>query len=272
MNSSDTASLAGKTALITGGSRGIGAGIAFQFAKKGITGIAVTYANSPEAAEETLATCRKLGVQKTVAIHGDLLDAEIGPNLIPKVLAGLDTNTLDIVVNNAAVVDLTLMEPFEGITLDAFSKAMQGHVFGMISIIRAALPHLPPRGGRVINISSVRSKTANDDPMMIYGATKAAVDSITRSLALVYGIKTGATFNSVSVGSTLTDAMKKVIDMVGPVVEQEGISHYTTEKRMGLPEDVAFVVGFLASEEGRWINGSHVAANGGSRDLLALQG
>ncbi|KIW66718.1 hypothetical protein PV04_06022 [Phialophora macrospora] len=269
---SDPASLAGKTALITGGSRGIGAAIAFQFARKRITGIAVTYANSPEAAEETLATCRELGVQKTVAIHANLLDAEIGSNVIPKVLAGLGTKSLDIVVNNAAVIDFTLMQPFEGITLDAFSKAMQGHVFGMISVIRAALPHLPQRGGRVINISSIRSKTANVDPMMIYGATKAAVDSITRSLALAYGIKTGATFNSVSVGSTLTDAMKKAIELVGPAIEQEGIADFTAEKRVGLPEDVAFVVGFLASEEGRWINGSHVAANGGNRELLALQG
>ncbi|EXJ58221.1 hypothetical protein A1O7_05646 [Cladophialophora yegresii CBS 114405] len=272
MTSSNPSSLAGKTALITGGSRGIGAAIAFQFAKKGITGIAVTYANSPEAAEEVLATCRELGVRKTVAVHADLLDAEIGPNVIPKVLAGLETKTLDIVVNNAIVVDFALMQPFEGITLDAFSKAIQGSVFGLISIVQAALPHLPARGGRVINISSIRSKTANTDPMMIYGASKAAVDSITRSLALTYGIKTGATFNSVSVGGTLTDALKNVIQQVGPALEQQIVADFTTEKRMGLPEDIAFVVGFLASEEARWINGSCVAANGGNRDLLALQG
>ncbi|OCT51199.1 3-oxoacyl-[acyl-carrier-protein] reductase FabG [Cladophialophora carrionii] len=238
----------------------------------GITGIAVTYANSPEAAEQVLATCRKLGVQKTVAVHADLLDPEIGPNLIPKVLAGLETKTLDIVVNNAVVVDFSLMEPFEGITLTAFSKAMQGNVFGLISIVQAALPHLPPRGGRVINISSIASKSANPDPMMIYGASKAAVDSITRSLALTYGIRTGATFNSVSVGGTLTDAMKKVIEHAGPAAEQQVIADFTAEKRIGVPEDIAFVVGFLASEEARWINGSQVAANGGSRGLLALQG
>src|ERR1700761_4932185 len=121
-NTSDPSSLAGKTALITGGSRGIGAGIAFQFAKKGITGVAVTYANSAQAAEEVLAKCRALGVQRTVAIHADLLDAQVGPTVIPQVLAGLEAKTLDIVVNNAAVVDFTLMEPFEGITLNAFSK------------------------------------------------------------------------------------------------------------------------------------------------------
>jgi 3-oxoacyl-[acyl-carrier protein] reductase len=267
-----SSSLAGKTALITGGSRGIGASIAIQFAKKGIAGVAVTYATSRNAAEEVLAACRKIGVKNTLAVQADLLDPQIGPNVVAKVLAGLETQTLDILVNNAAVVDFSLAEPFEAITLNAFSKAMQGHVFGMISVTRAVLPHFPPRGGRVINISSIRSKTANADPMMVYGATKAAVDSITRSLALKYGIETGATFNSISVGATMTDAIKKAIDHMGPVVQEMGIADYTTEKRMGLPEDIAFVVGFLASEEGRWINGAHVAANGGNRELLALQG
>ena len=266
------ASLAGKTALITGGSRGIGAAIAIQFAKKGITGVAVTYATSKDAAEEVLATCRKYGVAKTVAIQADLVDPEIGEHVIPQVLTGLDTKTLDIVVNNAAVVDFTLMEPFEQITLKAFSTAMQGHVFGLISITRSTMRHFPARGGRVINISSIRSKTANTDPMMVYGATKAAVDSFTRSLAVTYGPRTGATFNSVSVGATMTDALRKAMDLMGNVVEEIGMADVTTEKRLGVPEDIAFVVGFLASEEGRWINGACVAANGGSRELLGLQG
>ncbi len=272
MAPSDTSSLAGKTALITGGSRGIGEAIAIQFAKKGITGVAVTYANSESAAEGVLKKLRELGVKKTVAIHADLLDPQIGRNVIPKVLAGLETKTLDIVVNNAAVVDFALMEPFESITLNAFSKGMQGHVFGMISIIQSTLPHLPKRGGRIINISSITSKLANPDPMMVYGATKASVDSLTRSLAVAYGVKTGATFNSVSVGATATEAFNKAVDLMGPVMRDMEVARYTTEARMGLPEDVAFVVGFLASEEGRWVNGAHVAANGGNRDLIGLQG
>lgn len=267
-----SASLAGKTALITGASRGIGAAIAIQFANKGITSVAVTYASSPDAAEVVLAKCRELGVKKTVAVKADLLDPQIGPNLIPKVLTGLGTNTIDILVNNAAVVDFSIFQPFEDITLDAFSKQMNGNVYGMISVTRAVFPHLPPKGGRVINISSIRSKTANTNPMMIYGAAKAAVDSVTKSLALTYGISTGATFNSVSVGGTMTDATKAAIELIGPAVEEQNISDVTTEKRMGLPEDVAYVVGFLASEEGRWINGANIAANGGNRDLLGLQG
>jgi 3-oxoacyl-[acyl-carrier protein] reductase len=271
-SSSSPSSLAGKSALVTGGSRGIGAAIALQFAKKGITGLAVTYANSKEAADAVLAECRALGVAKTVAVHASLLDPEIGPNLIPKVLAGLETKTLDIIVNNAFVADFATMQPFESISLDGFSKQMNGNVFGMISIIQAALPHLPAKGGRVINTSSVASKIGNNDPVIVYGASKAAVDSITRSLAVVYGAKTGATFNSVSVGATLTEATKKVVEAGGQQIIDDNVADVTAEKRMGLPEDIALVFGFLASEEARWINGANVAANGGAKSMLALQG
>ena len=220
--------------------------------------------------------CQSLGIPRQALtirqIHADLLDAQIGPNTIPKMLSGLECKTIDILVNNAAVVDMTLLQPFEHITVDAFGKGFQGHVFGVISLTNAVMQYFPPRGGRVINISSVASKIANDDPMMIYGATKAAVDSITRSLAAAYGISKGATFNSVSVGATLTDAMKTVIDMVGPTVEEGFKAEITADARLGQPEDIAFIVGFLASEEGRWVNGANVSASGGHKSLLGLQG
>ena len=271
-SSSSPSSLAGKSALITGGSRGIGAAIALQFAKKGITSLAVTYANSEEAANSVLAECRALGVAKTVAVHANLLDTEIGRNLIPKILAGLETKTLDIIVNNAFMADFAVMQPFESITLDGFSKQMNANVFGMISVTQAALPHFPATGGRVINTSSVASKIGNTDPVIVYGASKAAVDSITRSLAVVYGANTGVTFNSVSVGATLTDATKKVVEAGGQQIIDDNVADISAAKRMGLPEDIAFVFGFLASEEGRWINGASIPANGGAKSMLALQG
>ena len=271
-SSSSPSSLIGKSALVTGGSRGIGAAIALQFAKKGIISLALTYANSKDAADAVLAECRALGVAKTVAVRTDLLDTEIGPKLIPKVLAGLETKALDIIVNNAFVSNFEAMQPFESITLDGFSKQMNGNVFGMISIIQAALPHLPSKGGRVINTSSVASKIGNTDPVVMYGASKAAVDSVTRSLAVIYGAKTGATFNSVSVGATLTDSTKKVVEAGAQQIVAENVADVTAEKRMGLPEDVALVFAFLASEEARWINGANIAANGGARSMLALQG
>ena len=258
--------------MVTGGSRGIGAAIALQFAKKGITGVAVTYANNKEAADAVLAECRALGVAKTVAVHAGLLDKDLGANLIPKVLAGLETKTLDIIVNNAYLSDFAAMQAFESITLDGFSKLMNGNVFGIISIIQAALPHLPSKGGRIINSSSLSSKIGNDDPLVVYGASKAAVDSVTRSLAVIYAAKTGATFNSVSVGATLTDTTKALIDAGGQQIVDENVADITADNRIALPEDIAFVVGFLATEEGRWINGANIAANGGAKSALALQG
>ncbi|OAG37318.1 hypothetical protein AYO21_08503 [Fonsecaea monophora] len=273
-SASDPSSLHGKTALVTGGSRGIGAGIALQFVRKGVAAIAITYATNLKAAEETLSQCRSISPNlKTAAIQADVLDPCVGPKLIPKVLEGLGTDKIDIVVNNAALVnDLSLMQPFADITADVFGKTMQGNVFGAMSIINSALPHFPPKGGRVINISSIASKMANSDPLLTYGASKAALDSITRSLASFLSVKTGATFNSVSVGPTSTDPVKAVAQEFGEAFVEDATKLFTVERRLAEPDDIAFVVGFLASDEARWINGSHIAANGGNKELLALQG
>lgn len=265
-----TSSLAGKTALVTGGSQGIGAAIALHFTRKGISGIAITYASNIKAAEETLAKCRAISPSlKTVAVQADLSDPDIGPNLISKTLKGLGSERLDIVVNNAALLnDLGSLEPFEKVTLGNFTKTMQCNVFAPMNIIAAALPHLPPRGGRVINISSIASRIANDDPTMVYGASKAALDLVTKALGNVYGIKTGATFNTVSVGPTASATTKAFGEQVPELMEM-WVSGATSEKRMGVPDDIAYIVGFLASEEGRWINGQQLPANGGHRSMLA---
>ncbi|OQV06709.1 hypothetical protein CLAIMM_11245 [Cladophialophora immunda] len=240
-STSDPSLLQGKVALVTGGSRGIGAGIALQFARKGIAAIAITYATNLKAAEETLSKCRSISPSlKTAAIQADVLDPSIGPNLIPKVLKGLETDRIDIVVNNAALVnDLSLVQPFANATSDAFGKTMQGNVFAPMSIINSALPHFPPKGGRVINISSVASKLANSDPVLTYGASKAALDSITRSLASLLGMKTGATFNSVSVGPTSTDTVQAVIQEFGEKFVEDATKLFTTERRLAEPEDIA---------------------------------
>src|SRR5947209_5772915 len=113
INTQSTSSLHGKIALVTGGSKGIGAGIALQLAIKGIAALAITYASDPKGAEATLSKCRSISPSlKTVAIQADLLDPSIGPNLVSKTLEGLATKRIDIVVNNAAVVDMSLLEPF----------------------------------------------------------------------------------------------------------------------------------------------------------------
>lgn len=267
-------SLQGRSALVTGGGRGIGRAISLQLARKGITAIAITYVGNKTTADEVAAKCRDLGAKKAIVIKADLLDPEIGPGLIASVLSGLETESLDIIINNAAIVDMSLNEAFERTTARGFSTVMQGNCFAPISVIQAALPHLPSKGGRIINISSIASRDAPPDPLMTYGASKAALESFTRSLALAFAKKHLATFNSVSVGATRTESMQKALD--GNFFPQEFVDKMmdrsSAEYRVGEPEDVAMIVAWLASEESRWINGASVMAHGGDKAMIALQG
>lgn len=265
-------SLASKSAIVTGGSRGIGRAIAIHLARKGLSKLAVTYVGNVASAESTLHDCRKLGVEKAIAIQANLLDPSIGTNLIAQVLGGLDTSTIDILVNNAAVVTPDKTEPVTETTLGTFLEMMQGNVFAPISIINACMPHLPASCGRVINISSTAAKMANPDPIMTYGASKAALDSYTRSLAGLFAKEKGATFNGVCVGPTATDALNAASQTFSSEFLEDLTKGISAAHRVGVPEDIAYIVGFLASEEARWVNGACVSANGGYRDLLPVLG
>lgn len=269
-----TSSLRGKTALVTGGGRGIGRAISLHLARKGVTALAITYVRDQGAADEIAAKCLDLGVERVVAIKADILDSNIGAKLIDEVLAGLKTSTLDIVINNAAIVDMSLNEPFESTTLSGFSKTMQGNCFASISIIQAALPHLPAKNGRIINISSIASRDGPPDPLMTYGASKAALESFTRSLAMAYARKHLATFNSVSVGATRTEATVKAFEgnFFSDEFKDKMLDRSSAEKRMGEPDDVAMIVAWLASDESRWINGASIMAHGGDKSMIPAQG
>ncbi|KAF4120834.1 3-oxoacyl-[acyl-carrier protein] reductase [Geosmithia morbida] len=262
-------SLAGKTAVVTGASRGIGQAIAIYLAKKGLENLAVTYVAQAAAAEAVIEECRRIGVKKAVAIRADLLDPEFGSTVINGALKGLDVSVIDILVNNAVLTDMSLSEPVTQITDDGFAKTMRGNVYSAVTAINTLLPHLPKHGGRIINISSVAAKMANDDPLMPYGASKAALESFTRSYAKAFAASKGATFNNVSVGPTVTDASLAVKDFIPAGYLERIAEQITAAKRLGKPEEVAYVVGFLASEESQWINGANVSANGGLNDYLA---
>lgn len=264
-----SASLKGKYALITGASRGIGAAIALQLAKKGIDGIAITYLGSESRAKSICSDIAKYGT-KAVAIQADILSCTFGEDVVQSALQKLETSHLDIIVNNAALADLKGQQNFTETTLDGFQLMLQGNTFAPISLIRAALPHLPAYGGRVINISSISSREPNPDPIMTYGASNAALDSYTRSLATKYAAEKHATFNSVSTGPTTTEGMNAIMDTLPAAAIERFKSKQTAEHRFGTPEDVAFVVGFLASEESRWINGASIPANGGG--VIVLHG
>ncbi|KAH8654163.1 gluconate 5-dehydrogenase [Ilyonectria robusta] len=243
-------SLAGKTAIVTGGSRGIGRAIALHFARKGLSNIAITYVANRNAAEATLDECRKLGIKHSIAIQADALDPDFGTKIIPEVLRGLKTTTIDILINNAVLADPSAAKPIKETTLKNFLEIMQANVYAPVSLTTALMPHLPTYRGRIVNISSCASKQANSDPIITYGASKATLDSFMRSFADNFAKEKGATFNS--------------------VIEQ--LRETSAADRIGVPEDIAYIVGFLASEESRWINGAAVSANRGNRKVLAALG
>ena len=269
MTTTIPAPLIGKVALVTGGSRGIGAAIAIELARKGAAAVAITYVDNLAAAENTLARIRAVSPNATfTAIKADLLSPSFGEDTVKATLSNLKTSHLDIIVNNAAISDMRHQEPFEEMTYEGFERMMRGNGWGPIQLIRAALSHIRA-GGRIINISSTSSKRPNLDPVMAYGMSKAALDSITRSLAVKYAAEKKITINSVSPGPTETDLLAQTLR--GDARLASSVAQGSTaEKRSGKPEDVAGVVGFLASDEARWINGNHVPASGGRAGIMDM--
>ncbi|KAK2041105.1 NAD(P)-binding protein [Colletotrichum somersetense] len=269
-SSSETWSLKVKAAIITAGSRGIGSRIAVHFARKGLSNLAITYLANKAEAETTIEKCRELGVN-AIAIQADVTDATVGRNIIEDALNGLNVTTVDILVNNAALSDISRAANVKTIEAENFNEIMIANVYTPVSLMVAFIEYAPKDGGRVINISSLASKLGNTDPMITYGATKAALDSFTRSFANTFSAATGIPFNSVCVGPTETDAFDMVSSLI-PGFHDTQIAMSTAANRVGNVDDIAYIVGFLAREEVRWMNGASVSANGGHRQTLALFG
>lgn len=256
------APIQGKKALVTGGSRGIGAAIAFELARLGASHIAITYQNNADAASRVISRIKTENSETVVkAIQADLLDENFGVYVVKQACIELNVSNLDIVVSNAAILDERIHESFEIISLKGFQLTMLANAWAPLQVMQAALPVMN-RGGRIINISSSSSTRSNPDPIMTYGMSKAAVDNLTKSVAVKYAAEKGITINSVSPGPTETDilagALKASEDLAKRISQGA-----TAEKRPGKPEDVAEIVGFLAGPGGRWINASLIPADGG---------
>lgn len=243
--------LQGRTALVTGGSRGIGRAISLRLARDGAR-VAVHYGSNEAAAKQTVADIHAAGGD-AFAIRADL--GAVGA--VEAVWAGFDAEAdgLDVLVNNAAI---GARGGFAEQRPEAVAKVFAVNVQAPFQLIQQAVSRIRD-GGRIVNISSGVTRIAFPEDVA-YAMSKGALDVMTLALAKEFGPR-GITVNSVAPGIIDTEMNPWLAD---PVAHAEAAS-YSTFNRVGQPADVADVVAFIASDDGRWVSGQYVDATGGSR-------
>jgi len=244
--------LEGKVAIVTGGSRGIGAAIAKRLGTDGAD-VVVNYNRDEAAALEVAAQIEGLGC-RTVAIQADMGDSAQIESLFSQAMQVF--GRLDILVNNAGVSGFQALETID---VASYAHMFDINVRGPLLAMRQAAQYFGTQGGRVINISSsiTRSPTSH---WTIYAAGKAALEMMTACLAQELGPR-HITVNAVAPGVTTTDMLHTVM----PAEVQQAMTNNTALGRLGQPDDIADVVAFLCSHDGRWITGQTLIANGGLR-------
>ncbi|MEH0424354.1 SDR family oxidoreductase [Streptomyces sp. B21-083] len=247
--------LTGRTALVTGSSRGIGRAIAVRLAREGAL-VAVHCATGREAADEVVAAIEKDGgrafaVQAELGVPGDVHQLFLGLEEGLKERTG--STELDILVNNAGVMGGVSAEDMAP---DQFDRLFAVNARAPFFIIQRALANLT-RGGRVVNISSGLTRFANPEEIA-YAMTKGAVEQLSLHFAK-YLAPRGITVNSVAPGITRNGS--PVFDIPEAVEQMARLSAFG---RVGEPQDVADVVAFLASDDARWITGAFIDATGGT--------
>ena len=247
------ANLKGKTAVVTGASKGIGAAIAEELAARGAS-VVLNYARSGEQAESAAERIRANG-GSAKAVRADISKPAEAKRLVDTAVS--EFGGLDILVNNAGVYDF---QPVEKVSEEHFDRLFGLNVRGLLFATQAAVKKFGDNGGSVINISSVASSAAVPNSS-VYSATKAAVDSITRTLAAELGPRK-IRVNSLLPGPVVTEGtqgMKGFDDLAAQLIPQTPLG------RVGQPHDIATVAAFLASEDAAWITGQSITASGGLR-------
>ena len=245
--------LQGKVALVTGASKGIGAAIARELAARGAA-VAVNYSGSKSGADKVVADIQAAG-GKAIAVQANLADPDsIGP-LIETVARQL--GPISILVNNAGIYEFA---PVEQITPEHFNRLFNVNVLGLLLTTQAALRQFSSEGGSIINIGSVAGEGIGS--AAVYSATKGAVDSITASLAQELGARK-IRVNAINPGMIETEGAHAA-GFVGSDFHKEAVAR-TPLGRIGQPGDVATIAGFLASDDGAWVNGQFIQAAGGYR-------
>jgi len=247
-------SLQGKVAVVTGASKGIGAGIAKAFAAQGAS-VVVNYASSSSGADAVVAEIKRAG-GKAVAVRGSVAkEAEVRRLFVEAFEA---FGRLDILVNNAGVYQFGALEE---VTEAEFHRQFDTNVLGPILATREAVKLFPAEGGSVINISSIASEKGLPGTT-IYGATKGALDQVTRTHAIELAPKK-IRVNTIAPGGVETEGTHTA-GIIGSDMEAQMIAG-TPLGRLGLPDDIADVAVFLASDASRWITGDRIRVAGGFR-------
>lgn len=248
--------LKNRVALVTGGSKGIGAAIAKELAAEGAM-VAVNYHRDKSGAEVVVKEIVE-SEGRAVAIQGDVTNSADVRRLISEVTDAF--GSLDILVNNAGVYRPMKLEEY---TEDEFHREFNTNVLGPLSVIRQSLDSFRSNGGSIINIGSGASQMCPPS-YSIYAASKSALDTVTRVLAKELAPR-GIRINSVNPGATLSEGTKSAgLYGAGSDFERQLVA-ITPLGRIGTPGDIAKVVAFLASDDSGWLTGEVILASGGLR-------
>jgi 3-oxoacyl-[acyl-carrier protein] reductase len=248
MSNNNGQKLAGKVAVVTGGSRGIGAAIAKRLATDGAS-VAITYTKGADAAASVIKEIERAG-GKAIAIQADAADADAVKAAVEKTVATF--GRLDVLVNNAGTA---IPKTFEEATLEEMDRVIDINVRGVFVATQAALKHMRD-GGRIITIGSAVGERVLTPDLVPYAATKGAVKIFTQGLAREVGSR-GITVNNVQPGPIDTDLNPATGDWAVP---QKAV---TALNRYGHVDDIAAMVAFVAGPEASYVTGANLTVDGG---------
>ena len=250
--------LTGKVAVITGASKGIGAGIAKSLAAEGAS-VIVNYASDKAGAEAVVASINAAAITaaggKAVAVGGDVSKAAEAQGIVDAAISNF--GRLDILVNNSGVYEFA---PIEAVTEESFHRQFNINVLGLLLVTQAAVKHMG-EGASIINVGSVVSRIT-PAASAVYTATKGAVAGITGALARELGPRK-IRVNTISPGMVVTEGTVNT-GIIGSDFESGTVAQ-TPLGRLGQVGDIAPIVTFLASDDAGWLTGEEIYAGGGLR-------